>query len=233
MECPRCKAENPAGATRCQGCNALLGLQGATATQGVPSGWSVPVSAAFASGLPSLVPGSKLGDRYEILQLLGEGGMGAVYKAHDGALDRVVAVKVIRPELTGRPEILQRFKQEIILARQISHKNVIRIFDLGEADGMKFITMDYVEGVDLKALLREKGKVEPAEAVRLIEQVAQALDAAHAEGVIHRDLKPQNIMLDTHGKIVVMDFGIARSVGQTGLTQTGGLVGTAEYMSPE
>ncbi|HLV96019.1 MAG TPA: serine/threonine-protein kinase, partial [Candidatus Acidoferrales bacterium] len=114
-----------------------------------------------------------LGNRYEILQLLGEGGMGAVYKARDREVDRLVAIKVIRPELASRPDILARFKQELILARQVTHKNVIRIFDLGEADGLKFITMDFIEGRDLKSILRERGKFSPDEAVKIATQICR------------------------------------------------------------
>ncbi len=178
-------------------------------------------------------PGTLLGNRYEILRVLGEGGMGAVYQARDKELDRLIALKVIRPELAGNPAILQRFKQELILARHITHKNVVRIYDLGEADGIKFITMEYVDGEDLRSLLKHHGKFAPQQAVQVVEQVCRALDAAHAEGVIHRDLKPQNIMRDPQGRIVVMDFGLARSLEEPGMTQTGALVGTLEYMSPE
>src|ERR1700685_3754134 len=133
---------------------------------------------------------------YEILGVLGQGGMGAVYKARDRELDRLIALKVIRPELATDPSILQRVKQELILARNITHKNVVRIFDLGEADGIRFISMEYVDGDDLRTLLRREGKFSAKDTVPLIEQVCRALDAAHAEGVIHRDLKPQNIMRD-------------------------------------
>src|SRR5579862_4369096 len=177
--------------------------------------------------------GAVLGNRYEIQQLLGEGGMGAVYKARDIELDRLVALKVIRPELAGNPAILQRFKQELILARQVTHRNVVRIFDLGEADGIKFITMEFIEGKDLRSLLLEHTKFSPEEAAEIIRQVCLALDTAHSEGVIHRDLKPQNIMRDASGRIVVMDFGLARSLESDGMTQTGALIGTMEYMSPE
>ncbi len=159
--------------------------------------------------------------------------MGAVYKARDTELDRIVALKLIRPELARNPEILRRFKQELILARQVTHKNVIRIFDLGQSDGIKFITMDFVEGRDLRALLVERGKFPGEEASRLMLQICRALEAAHAEGVIHRDLKPQNIMVTGDGRVYVMDFGIARSAHLPGMTQTGALVGTPEYMSPE
>jgi tetratricopeptide (TPR) repeat protein/predicted Ser/Thr protein kinase len=185
------------------------------------------------SAFHALQPGVLFGGRYEILRVLGQGGMGAVYQARDRELDRLIALKVIRPELATDPAILQRFKQELILARNITHKNVVRIYDLGEAEGIRFISMEYVDGEDLRTLLRHHGKFSSREAIGIIEQVCRALDAAHAEGVIHRDLKPQNIMRDKHGRIVVMDFGLARSLGETGLTQTGAIVGTLEYMSPE
>ena len=174
-----------------------------------------------------------LGGRYEILQMLGEGGMGAVYKAMDRELDRPVALKLIRPELAANPSILARFKQELLLAHQVTHKNVIRIYDLGDADGVKFITMEFVEGQDLRALIHERKKFSPEEAMEIIQQVCRALEAAHNVGVIHRDLKPQNIMRDKSGRILVMDFGLARTMEGDGMTQTGALVGTMEYMSPE
>ena len=177
--------------------------------------------------------GVLLADRYEILQLLGQGGMGAVYKARDTELERLVALKLIRPELASNPEILRRFKQELILAREVTHRNVIRIFDLGQAKGVKFITMEFVEGRDLRTVLKERGKLSPEEAVQIIAQVCRALEAAHAAGVVHRDLKPQNIMLDAKERVYVMDFGIAHSLETPGMTQTGALMGTPEYMSPE
>ncbi|HEV2493240.1 MAG TPA: serine/threonine-protein kinase [Terriglobia bacterium] len=184
-------------------------------------------------GTVALRPGSVLGGRYEILRQLGEGGMGAVYKAKDRELDRVVAVKVIRPELANQPKVLRRFRHELILARQVTHKNVIRIFDIGEADGIKFISMDYIEGQDLRSLLKEKGRFTWQDATAIIVQACQGLEATHSEGVVHRDLKPQNIMIDAQGKATVMDFGIAHSAELTGMTQTGALLGTPEYMSPE
>src|SRR6266436_6542621 len=248
MQCPLCQAENPPTAASCTKCSTPLPLNDQTLDGAVPSGvppasttprgtsaWSVavapPPDAPYAQG-EELV-GTLLAERYEILALLGQGGMGAVYKARDTELDRLVALKIIRPELTTNPEILKRFKQELILARQVTHRNVIRIFDLGQADGFKFITMEYLEGQDLRGVLRAKGKLTPEEAARVILQICRALEAAHGEGVIHRDLKPQNIMLDANGRAYVMDFGIARSAYLPGMTQTGALVGTPEYMSPE
>jgi serine/threonine protein kinase/tetratricopeptide (TPR) repeat protein len=182
---------------------------------------------------PAMQPGDVLGGRYEILQLLGEGGMGSVYKAMDRELDRPVALKLIRPELAANPSILARFKQELLLAHQVTHRNVIRIYDLGDADGVKFITMEFVEGVDLRALMVEKKTFSPEEAVEITEQICRALEATHNVGVIHRDLKPQNIMRDGTGRILLMDFGLARNIQGDGMTQSGALVGTMEYMSPE
>src|SRR5581483_1815639 len=199
-------------------------------TRTTPSGSGAKSSESYFVSAAVLQIGAVLGNRYEILQLLGEGGMGAVYKARDIELDRMVALKVIRPELAGNPAILQRFKQELILARQVTHRNVIRIYDLGEAEGIKFITMEFVDGDDLRSLLLQRERLTPPEAVAIIEQVCLALEAAHREGVIHRDLKPQNIMRDRQGRIVVMDFGLARSLVSERMTQTGAMVGTMEYM---
>ncbi len=190
------------------------------------------ISDSYASATVFQI-GDVLGGRYEILQLLGEGGMGAVYKAADRELGRFVALKVIRPELASNPSILARFKQELLLAHQVTHRNVIRIYDLAEAERVKFITMEFIEGKDLRTLIHEKKKFAPEEAVEVIQQVCQALEAAHSVGVIHRDLKPQNIMQDGTGRILVMDFGLARTLGGDGMTQTGAIVGTMEYMSPE
>ena len=145
---------------------------------GVPNNAPQPSESAAGSGLQ---PGFVLGGRYEILAALGEGGMGAVYKARDRELDRLVALKVIRPDLARNPAIIQRFKQELILARQITQRNVVRIFDLGEAAGIKFITMEYVEGQDLHSLLQAHKKFAPKDAVEIILQVCHALEAAHGE----------------------------------------------------
>lgn len=206
---------------------------------GLPSANTNPAASPPAAPPASIFggvliqPGTILGNRYQIIKILGEGGMGAVYKARDLELDREIALKVIRPELTSNPEILQRFKQELILARQVTDRNIIRIFDLGEAQGIKFITMEYVEGQSLYDILRKQGKVPVPEAVEIMRQMLRGLEAAHREGIVHRDLKPGNIMRDAQGRIVVMDFGLARSIGGDGMTRTGAMLGTMEYMSPE
>jgi eukaryotic-like serine/threonine-protein kinase len=184
---------------------------------------------------PTLPPGTMLAGRYQIVDLLGVGGMGAVYKAFDRQLTRLVALKTILPEMAGTPTALKRFKQEVLLAQSIVHKNVVRIFDIGEdaETNTKFITMDFIEGKDLKTLITERGKLPPTEAAGILRQVCGGLEAAHAAGVVHRDLKPQNIMIEQDGHVVVMDFGIARSGESRGATQTGAFLGTPEYMSPE
>jgi len=181
----------------------------------------------------TLSPGTLLAGRYEVVKTLGVGGMGAVYSAFDRQLTRIVALKTILPEMGASPQALKRFKQEVLLAQKIVHKNVVRIFDMGEDSGTKFITMEFIEGEDLKDLIQRRGKLPPEEAVGIIRQVCRGLEAAHAEGVVHRDLKPQNVMMDQNGHAMVMDFGIAQSGASGGLTQTGAFVGTPDYMSPE
>ena len=239
MVCPVCAASNPDTAQQCGKCHTDFPIPASQETlseSNTPEAWSVAITPSAApAGIEGddIKSGTVLAERYEILQLLGRGGMGAVYKARDVELDRTVALKLIRPELARNPEILRRFKQELILARQVTHKNVIRIFDLGQYAGIKFITMDYVEGQSLQQLRLEREKFPPEQAARIMLQICRALEAAHSEGVIHRDLKPQNIMLDSSGRVYVMDFGIARSAYLPGMTQTGVLIGTPEYMSPE
>ncbi len=194
---------------------------------------AAPKPQGFQNPAPVLEEHSVLAQRYQIVKTLGEGGMGSVYKATDLELDRMVALKVIRPELARDPAIIDRFKQELLLSQRVTHRNVIRIYDLGEGDGVKFITMEYIEGDDLRSLIVKRKKFPPTEAAEIMEQVCLALEAAHSVGVIHRDLKPQNVMRDANGRILVMDFGLARNLDGNGMTQTGALVGTMEYMSPE
>lgn len=206
---------------------------GAATASGARTTSGAAVARAMANSAAILEIGSLLGSRFEILEILGVGGMGAVYKAHDRDIDRVIALKCIRPDLADHPEIIQRFKQELLLARQVAHKNIIRIFDVRESGGLKFITMEHVAGRDLRSMLAERGKLPPKEAIEIMQQVCSGLAAAHAEGVLHRDLKPSNIMLDQQGRVVVMDFGLARSLSEEGMTRTGAMLGTLEYMSPE
>ena len=202
--------------------------------------------------------GQSFGPRYHIIRLLGAGGMGAVYQAWDAELGVAVAIKVIRPEVMADPatadEVGRRFKRELLLARQVTHKNVVRIHDLGDIDGIKYITMSYIEGTDLATILKREGKPPIGDTLRMARSVVSGLVAAHAAGVVHRDLKPANIMISKDGEALIMDFGIAHSTGDvaasaigsgsipdsmrraaehTASTTLGAIVGTLEYMAPE
>jgi serine/threonine protein kinase/tetratricopeptide (TPR) repeat protein len=183
----------------------------------------------------ALTPGSDFGPRYRIEALLGQGGMGRVYKAYDKDLDRVVALKVVRQGMMGETDALKRFKQELILASKISHKNILRIHDMGDVGDTKFITMAFVEGQDLHGILQDTPKLPMERILKFSIQLAEALAAAHAEGVVHRDLKPQNILVNKDDQIFVSDFGLAKSFeeGAIGMTRTGAFLGTPRYMSPE
>ena len=197
--------------------------------------------------------GERFGTRYRITRLLGVGGMGAVYEAWDGELGVCVALKVIRPEIAGDSgaarDLERRFKRELLLARQVTHPNVVRIHDLGEINGIKYITMPYVEGDDLGSILKAKGRLAIPRALSILRQALSGLVAAHRAGIVHRDLKPANIMVDNEGQALLMDFGIARSIGvpaeeihkgssrskpgSFGETMVGAVVGTIHYMAPE
>jgi serine/threonine protein kinase/Tfp pilus assembly protein PilF len=187
----------------------------------------------------ALEVGHDFGARYHIIRILGAGGMGAVYQAWDKVLEVAVAVKVIRPDATLDPEtakaLERRFKRELLLARQVTHRNVVRIHDLGEIDGITYITMPYVQGADLLSILKRQGRLPVDRALGIARQVASGLGAAHGAGVVHRDLKPANIMVDAEDGALIMDFGIARSTSSTGfeMTAAGAVVGTLEYMAPE
>ncbi len=190
-------------------------------------------SGGWNEGGVDLDPGTILAGRYEILAVLGTGGMGAVYRAQDQELDRLVALKVIRPELARNTAIVDRFKQELRLSHKVTHRNVVRMYDLSEDAGMRFVTMELVAGRDLRSILEDRGKLPTDEAVEILQQICYALEAAHVVGILHRDLKPQNVMVEDSGRVVVMDFGLARTFEGDGMTQSGALVGTMEYMSPE
>ena len=198
---------------------------------------SAEETAAVTAEMPTgdgLRPGQKLAGRYEIIEPIGSGGMGIVYRAMDLELSEPVAIKTLRRELVTEATALARFKSELRLARRISHRNVVRTHDLGEADGMYFITMEYVEGTSLKDLIAERGRLPVHATLPIAKQLCRALEVAHGEGIIHRDIKPQNMILAPDGVLKVMDFGIARLLGRAkGMTQTGMVVGTPEYMAPE
>ena len=183
-----------------------------------------------------LTAGQTLGVRYHIIRLLGVGGMGAVYQAWDAELGVAVALKVIRGDITGDPgaaaAIERQFKRELLLARQVTHKHVVRIHDLGDIDGLKYITMPYVKGADLASLLRQARTLSIARTLRYITQIVGGLVAAHDAGVVHRDLKPANIMIDEDDQALIMDFGIAHSSSKEGSAPEK-VVGTLAYMAPE
>jgi eukaryotic-like serine/threonine-protein kinase len=182
-----------------------------------------------------IAPGSDFGPRYRIDALLGQGGMGRVYKAYDKELDRTVAIKVVREGAIGQADALKRFKQELVLASKISHKNILRIHDMGDVGGLRFISMAFVEGQDLQHIIHDNPKMPMDRILNFARQIAEALAAAHAEGVVHRDLKPQNLLVDKNDQIFVCDFGLAKSFeeGAIGMTRTGAFLGTPRYMSPE
>ena len=197
-----------------------------------------PVGRTLVAG--PLTAGQAFGPRYHIIRVLGAGGMGVVYQAWDAELGVAVALKVIRPEvlhdIESAREVERRFKRELVLARQVTHKHVVRIHDLGELDGIKYLTMPFVEGENLADRLRAAGKLPVAQSLAIAKQIASGLEAAHEIGVVHRDLKPENIMISADDCALIMDFGIARSVGggsTATATALGAVIGTLEYMAPE
>ncbi len=212
---------------------AYLGRQGAARDIEPPT----LANTAGRNGL--LAVGSRFAGRYDIQEVLGSGGMGVVYRAYDMEVGEAVAIKALRPELGGLdPTLLERFKQELRLARRITHRNVVRTYDLGDVDGVYYITMELVRGATVAALIREAGRLAVPATLTIGKQVCRALEVAHEEGIVHRDIKPQNLLVDPTGFLKVMDFGIARlaerPVGSGhALTAAGVVVGTPQYMAPE
>ena len=259
MLCPRCGAVTRAAAGACRSCGAVFAETAVATgvipidTTGLPPGASFGAQTSLgtadaATGADGtvhdrdtggsrasgpLASGQAFGPRYHIIKLLGAGGMGAVYQAWDAELGVAVAVKVIRTDRrrgSASADAEKRFKNELLLARQVTHKNVVRIHDLGEIDDIKYITMSYVQGDDLGTVLRRDGKLPVARALRLARQIVTGLEAAHEAGVVHRDLKPPNIMIGADDHALIMDFGISASHDDAA---SGGVVGTLEYMAPE
>lgn len=183
--------------------------------------------------IKELTAGTNFSGRYQVIEELGKGGMGNVYKVFDTKIKEKIALKLIRPELALDAEVLERFNHEMTLARKIAHRNVCRMFDLGEADRVHFLTMEYVSGVDLKTMIRMSGNLGVGTVLSIGKQVTDGLTEAHSLDIVHRDLKPQNIMIDKGGNAKIMDFGIARSISTKGITGAGVMIGTPEYMSPE
>jgi serine/threonine protein kinase/tetratricopeptide (TPR) repeat protein len=224
--CPKCSANIKAGETVCPNCGAEVNELSRTMTSGFPSSPGEDVWERFD-------PGKVFANRYTIIEEIGFGGMGRVYKAIDKYLGLVVALKIIRPEYSSNLRIIEHFKKETVLARSISSEFVVRVHDLGESEDTKYISMDYVEGQNLRDLLRASESLTIPTAVRFGKQICSALLAAHNAGVIHRDLKPSNIMIDKGGRIRVMDFGLAKTLDREEAHRAGAIVGTPAYMSPE
>ncbi len=224
MKCPRCQHDNPEDTRYCGRCGRELPGSGETAEMG---------TATFQTPTKGLERGTTFARRFEIIEEIGKGGMGTVYKAYDSKIREVVALKLLKPEIASDIEVIERFRNEIKLARQVSHRHVCRMYDIGEEWLSIYISMEYVPGEDLKSFIRRSGHINEAKALDLARQILEGLVEAHRLGVIHRDLKPQNIMIDRDGNAKIMDFGIARSLHTRGVTGTGVIIGTPEYMAPE
>jgi serine/threonine protein kinase len=224
LNCPKCHFENPESTKYCGKCATPLPisddtLEAQTETLVVP--------------IVDMKTGSILADRYEIIEELGKGGMGKVYKALDREISEKIAVKIIRPEIATNKKIIERFHNELKMARTITHKNVCRMHDLGRDGKTRFITMEYVSGEDLKKSIRRMGPLTVRKAISIGKQICHGLSEAHSLGVFHRDLKPHNIMIDREGNAKIMDFGIALSQKARGITDSNVIIGTPQYLSPE
>ncbi len=224
MKCSRCGEENPEPAESCAQCSAPL----------VRPAISHADKTMTLGGIPAEFSRLRVfAGRYEIIELLGQGGMGMIFRVYDQKSRDEIAVKILNPEISADEATIDRFRDELKLARRISHKNICRMFDLSEAGGTFYIAMEYVPGESLKSVIRMTGALTPGAAVNIARQVAEGLAEAHRLGVVHRDLKPSNIMVDRNGTAVIMDFGIARTLGPGADAEEGATLGTPEYMSPE
>jgi serine/threonine protein kinase/tetratricopeptide (TPR) repeat protein len=223
-KCPECNTDNPDSQQLCGDCGTKL-----TTSDEAPSS----ITKTLETPIRSLPLGSIFAQRYEILEELGKGGMGEVYRVKDRTLEEEMALKIIKPEIAVHKGTIERFKNELKIARKIAHKHVCKMYDLNLEKETPYITMEYVKGENLKSFIRAKGRLTQEEAIGIAEQVCEGLTGAHELEVVHRDLKPQNIMIDEKGNAKVMDFGIARSIEAQGVTQSGMMIGTPDYMSPE
>jgi serine/threonine protein kinase/tetratricopeptide (TPR) repeat protein len=224
MKCSKCGFENPNDLSYCGKCGTQLGPVEDT---------SAPPTKTIEAPKEELTTGSTFAGRYQIIEELGKGGMGKVYRVLDKKLNEEVALKLIKPDVSSDKKIIERFKTELKLARKIGHPSVGRMYELLEHEGTHYITMEYVAGQDLKGLIRQTGQLAVGTTVSIAKQVCEGLIEAHRLGVVHRDLKPSNIMIDKAGSARIMDFGIARSLKAKGITGAGVIIGTPEYMSPE
>ena len=224
MKCPQCHFDNPQDTFYCGKCGTQLPDVGEA---------SISQTKTLQTPLKELSTGTTFAGRYQVIEELGKGGMGRVYKVFDTKIKDKVALKLIKPEIALDSETIERFSNELKLARKIRHKNVCGMFDLGEAEGAHFITMEYLPGEDLKTMIRMSTGLTIGTVLSIGRQVCRGLAEAHSLGVVHRDLKPQNIIIDKGGNAKIMDFGIARSLREKGITGAGVMIGTPEYMSPE
>ena len=221
-QCPKCNADNPDTQSFCGVCGTQLGT---------PK--DIGVTKTIETPVEEYPRGSTFADRYKIIEKLGTGGMGAVYRVEDTNIGQDIALKLIKSDIASDKKTIERFRNELKTTRMISHRNVCRMFDLAETEGTFYITMEYVPGEDLKSFIRRSGKLDIPKAISIAKQVCEGLSEAHRLGVVHRDLKSSNIMIDKEGNARIMDFGIARSLVAKGLTGEGVIIGTPEYMSPE
>lgn len=223
IKCPKCQFYNTSDSKFCADCGTRL----------TPSESITDVTKTLETPAQKLIRGTIFANRYEILEKLGKGGMGEVYRAYDKEVKEDVALKLIRSEISSDKKTIERFNRELKLARKIIHKNVGRMYELMEYEGNRFITMEYVEGQNLKGFIRQSGQLAIGTALKFAKQVCNGLSEAHRLGVVHRDLKPSNIMIDQDGNARIMDFGLARLLNEEGITRRGTMIGTPHYMSPE
>src|SRR5882757_6305829 len=238
-KCGRCQTENPDTSRFCGSCAAPL--NGASPASLIPTEASTTTGTSSrprSSGSISdsseegrFLPGTLLGGRYRVISLLGAGGMGEVYRATDLRLGQPVALKFLPEETAADPKALARFHTEVRIARQVAHPNVCRVYDIGEVEGIPYLSMEYVDGEDLNSLLRRIGRLPEDKALEISRKLCAGLAAAHDKGVLHRDLKPGNVMIDGRGQVLITDFGLAGMAGQV----EGGEIrnGTPAYMAPE
>jgi serine/threonine protein kinase len=239
-KCPSCSAEMLESNRFCGACGSVLTPASngdETMAMAAPSSSSPRTSASFKSASSDspdegrFLPGTLVAERYRILGLLGRGGMGEVYRATDLRLSQQVALKFLPESTASDPDILARFHNEVRIARQVSHPNVCRVYDIGEVDGQPYISMEYVDGENLSALLRRIGRLPNDTALEMARKLCAGLAAAHDKGVLHRDLKPANIMIDGRGQVLIMDFGLAALADQVAGAEVRN--GTPAYMAPE
>ncbi len=224
MKCPKCQFENSADTRFCGQCATPLPR---------PDEFSIFATETLQTPVKELTTGTTFAGRYQIIEELGKGGMGKVYRVLDKKLNEEVALKLIRPEYSTDKQTIERFNNELKLARKIAHRNVGKMYELMEDAGTHFITMEYVPGENLKSTIRRIGQLPVAKSMAIAGEICDGLGEAHRFGVVHRDLKPSNIILDSEGNSRIMDFGIARSIHAKGITGAGVMIGTPEYMSPE